>query len=316
MDTKQLKHRHVFEVMLLIIILGMTTLFAVMGAHRLVVLNLFYVPVILSGYFLGRTSAGVLAVFAAISVTIGMTLAPSSFAAYDNPALIGLALTVWAAVLGLSAILVGTLCDERAATVRELHGAYVGVVEVLSKYLQGADPRVKARSVRIAELGQEVARALKLSPKHVDDVRVAALLHDLGNLEITTQTISKAVDSLETGATKHTFLGTDLVHSLASVLEGALPLLVNQDDAVRDYITSEDSALCGDVPLGAKIIATVRAYNHLTTDAGGNPIDSPQNAIRKLREDASGGYDAIVINTLEQVLRKLKPDPVLEPAYS
>ena len=115
---------------------------------------------------------------------------------------------------------------------------------------------------------------------------------------------------------KHTFLGTDLVHSLASVLEGALPLLVNQDDAVRDYITSEDSALCGDVPLGAKIIATVRAYNHLTTDAGGNPIDSPQNAIRKLREDASGGYDAIVINTLEQVLRKLKPAPVLEPAYS
>ena len=42
----------------------------------------------------------------------------------------------------MTALLVGSLSDERKAKVRELHEAYVGVVEVLSKYLQSANPRI------------------------------------------------------------------------------------------------------------------------------------------------------------------------------
>lgn len=251
MDGKLTKDKRVFEIMLILLILGTAVLFTQMGSHKMVVLNLFYVPIILGGYFIGRMSAGVLAVLCVLSVTIATTLTPSGFAAFDTPLMVGLALTVWGAVLGLTAILVGTLCDERAATVRELHRAYVGVVEVLSKYLQGGNPRVKARSVRIAELSQMVAEELGLSQKRVDDVRVAALLHELGNVEITTQIISKAFDTLEAGLPRHTFLGTELVHSLGSVLEGALPLLANQDDAVRDYLTSEDPSKPGEMPIGA-----------------------------------------------------------------
>ena len=61
---------------------------------------------------------------------------PTEFAAYVSPMVIYLILGVWGAVLGLSAILVGTLCDERAARINELHEAYVGVAEVLSRYMQ------------------------------------------------------------------------------------------------------------------------------------------------------------------------------------
>lgn len=298
MDGKLTKNQRVFEIMLIIVILGMTTLFAQMGAYRAIVLHLFFLPIILSGYFLGRTSAGVLALFCALCVTIAAILVPTALAAFNTAVMVGLALTVWGAVLGLTALLAGTLCDERATSLHELHKAYVGVVEVLSRYLQGGNPHTKARSVRVAELSQLVAEELGLPRKQIDDIRVAALLHDLGNVEITTQVISRAFSSLEAQHARHTFTGTELVHSLGSVLEGALPLLAGQDDAVRDCLG--DAGGIGETPLGAQIIRVARAYDDARAHLAGAGADVHARVMQQLRGSAVLGHDRRVLEALDR----------------
>jgi response regulator RpfG family c-di-GMP phosphodiesterase len=186
--------------------------------------------------------------------------------------------------------------------VRELHGAYVGVVEVLAQYLQGGNPRVKTRSARVAELSQLVAEALGLSQKQVDDVRVAALLHELGNLEVTTQVVSRAFDRLDAGAARHTFLGTELVQSLSSVLESALPLLADQDDAVRECL-GEHSAGPADSPRGARIIRLVRAFDDLLS-AGVGPLAQRQAAaLARLRAELRDEADDEPLAALERVVQ-------------
>lgn len=298
----------IFEVMLIIVAIGMAFLLSTMGTHKMVVLNLFYLPIVLAGYYLGRTNAGILALFSVLAATIAITLDASGFAMYSSPLSVGLALTMWGACLGLTAILLGTLCDERARTVGELHAAYVGVVEVLSKYLQSANPNVKARATRIAEMSQDVAVQMKLSQRETDDVRVAALLYDLGNVEITTRLLTKAVDTLESkqeSSSGHTFSGMDLVHSLGSVLSGALPLLVNQDAAAREFLQAGDDLGSGhDMPLGARIICAVRAYDGFTFGLMGDRPVAPLQALEELRNDIAAGHDGAVLNALEQVLRK------------
>jgi HD-GYP domain-containing protein (c-di-GMP phosphodiesterase class II) len=319
MSAKLSKDRGVFEIMLIIVTLGMTYLLYQMGGHKMVALNLFFLPIVLSGYYLGRTSAGVLALFCTLSVTIASTLDSTGFAAYTNPVTVGLALTVWAAVLGLTAILVGTLCDERAAKVDELHEAYVGVVEVLSKYLQSGHPKIKAKSVRIAEMCQMVAEEMRLSRKQIDDIRVGALLHDLGNVEITTKLISKAVDTLEADPTrsdKHTFLGMDLVHSLGSVLHGAVPLLMSQDDPARAGLAMEDEVECGEIPLGARIIRAVRGYDALTVGDSGEPKSSSARALLELRKGAPGEFDEEVLNAVERMVKKSSTPSASEPSFA
>jgi len=307
MKGQSARDRIILEVMLVLVTIGMTYLLYRMGGYKMVVLNLFYLPIVLSGYYLGRTNAGILALLCVLAVTIATTLDSTGFAAYNSPIMVGLALTVWAGALGLTAILVGTLCDERAKTVEELHAAYVGVVEVLSRYLQSADPKVKARSTRIAELSQALAADMKLSRKDIDDVRVGSLLYDLGNVEITTQLFSKAVDTLEANpgkANTHTFSGTDLVHSLGLVLSGALPLLLSQDDAVHGCLVTEESVSSSGLPLGAKIIRTVRAYDALIAgDSDGAPT-TPQDAVQELRKDRSSGCDPDVLDAIERHIRR------------
>ncbi len=308
MSTHARNDKRIFEIMSIVLALGMTALFYKMGGQRMVALNLFFLPVVLAGYFLGRASAGALALFCALVVTIATTLGSTGFEAYEFPVMVGLALTVWASVLGLTAILVGTLCDERARTANELHKAYVGVVDVLAKYLQSANPEAEARTIRIAELSQEVAREMKLPRKQIDDIRVAALLRDLESVEVTTQLINKAVDTLEADASiqrKSTFLGTDLVHSLSSVLEGALPLLVNQEDGVRDCLPEHGAFRADHLPLGTKIITTVRAYCSLASGAKDAPSDEPQNVLRELRNEVAPGHEE-VIAALGRVIREAR----------
>lgn len=319
MNAVSTKDRRILEVMLILVTVGMTYLLLRMGGYKMVVLNLFYLPIVLSGYFLGRTSAGTLALFSVLAVTVTTTLDSTGFAAYSTPITMGLALTVWAAALGLTALLVGTLCDERAKTVEELHAAYVGVVEVLSRYLQSANPKIKARSTRVAELSQAVAEEMKLSRKEVNDVLVGALLYDLGNVEITTHVLAKAVDTLEANSAKtssYTFSGTDLVRSLGLVLSGAMPLLMSQDDAARECLATEDDGNSSDIPLGAKIIRAVRAYDSLTEDAPAGARVAAQSAIQELRKDISGGHDPEVLDAIERHIRRAARLHVAEPAYA
>ena len=319
MNIVRSRDRRFFEIILIVVVIAMAALAGQLGGHRLVVLNLFYLPIILSGYFLGRSAGCVLALLAALAISIVTALDPSSLSTHFTPLLGGLAIAIWAAVLGLAAILIGTLCDERATTVDELHEAYVGVVEVLTKYLQGGNPKSKARSTRVAELCQLVASEMRLSRKQIDDIRVGALLYDLGNVEITTKLISRAVDTLESSPPaddKHTFVGTDLVHSLGSIFHGAMPLLATQDQDLRACLSSEDDSQLTDLPLGAKIIHSVRAYDALAGGGPSEPKTTPSNALKELRNDPSGEHDEGVLKAIERVVHHSTQRSTPEPAFT
>ena len=305
--------------MLIIVALGMAYMLYQSHGHGMVVLNLFYLPIVLAAYYLGRTHAGVLALLCVLATTIVITIDSTGLTGYSKPTGIALALTIWGACLGLTSILVGTLCDERAKTVEELHVAYVGVVEVLSRYLQSANPSIKARATRIAELCQQIATRLNLPRREIDNLRVAALLYDLGNIEITTQLLTKAVDTVEAGpktGVRNTFSGMDLAQSLGSVLSGALPLLVTQDDAARQVLDDYSESGGADVPIGAKIICAARAFDAFTQGLVGDEALSPEEAVQEMRMDIAAGYDTNVLAALEHCAGQSQKTGRREPALA
>lgn len=316
MSLKTPKERRFFEIMLIVLVGATAVLGYRMGAHKVVILNLFYLPIVLSGYYLGRQMAGVLAVFSVLAMTVVTTLDSTGFAAHTSPTMVGLVLTVWAGALGLTAILVGTLCDERATTVQELHEAYVGVVEVVSKYLQGSDARAKTQSVRVAELSQQVAERMGLSPRQVDDIRVGVLLRDLGDVEVTTKLLGRALGVLEAKASerKFTFLGTELVRSLGTVLTDAAPLIISQEDTVQDCLAGGDDGKSAGIPLGSRIIRAVRAYDALASDESSD--SSPSKIMRRLRHDAVTRHDPEVLNALDSIVCRPASKPRREMAHT
>ena len=298
------REQWIFESFLVIVCLGLAALLYTVHGYWIVVLNLFFLPVALAGFYLGRYRAGVLALLCVLFASTVTVLRLPNIAASGSPLVAILAVAVWAAVLGLAALLIGTLSDERADQLRELHEAYVGVVEVLSQYLQSAHPRLKAESIHVAELSQEIAEALRLSLKEIDDIRIASLLYNVGNIEITTKVIRRAVDLLEDSRAHpaaRPLQGLDLMVSLGTVLSGAVPLLLCQGGQMGERATSMQS--WRDVPLGVQIIRAARAYVHLS---GGRTTPDNLNhleAVGVLRSSYIDGISPQVFDALQRVVQ-------------
>ncbi|MFQ5734313.1 MAG: hypothetical protein ACE5KM_20435 [Planctomycetaceae bacterium] len=295
------------EIFLVLVIVLLTFVMHKTAGYKLVVLNLFFLPIVLAGFTLGRYRAGILALLAVISASAVTTLSIGSVELMSSPIVTALSVLLWGAVLGLTAMIVGTLSDERAAKLVELHEAHVGVVDVLTRYLQTADPKLNARANRVARLSAKVAKQLKLSATEIDNIRVAALLQDLQNIEITARVIRKAVVDVEgepVDGQPHTFHGSELAESLGGVLTGAFPLLSLAGEPGLD---ATHTPLDGASPLpllAARILQTVRTYDMLKYGHPSGESRSPKDVIDEMRSDLVAQFDRIILQAMERVLLK------------
>ncbi len=304
MERLQNKEKLFLEILLMLVCLGLASLLLVIEGYKMVILNLFFLPIALEALFLGRYRAGLMVLFSVLAISAVLTLQLGAFAVAVSPLVIILAVTVWGAALALTAMLIGSLSDDRLTKIQELHEAYVGVVEVLSQYLQSAHPRLQAQAVRIAELSQEMAEAMELTPREMDDIRVAALLYDVGNIEITTRVIRRAAHMFEEDAGPagpHTFRGMDLMLSLSAVLRGAIPLLLNQDREKTLSQVGTKAPELAQCPVGAKIIRLARAYCEAARPVPGKPRSSRAQILQQLRADTAARHDPDLLSVLEKV---------------
>lgn len=312
MLTRSRRREIKLEVTLFVLCAALTVLLYCVEGFKMVVLNLFYLPVVLAAFYLGRHRAGVLALLCVLFASVVAVLDLEAYAAATSPLIIGLALTVWGAVMGLNAIFVGTLSDERSRTIAELHEAYVGVVEVLARYLKSADPALNDRSKRVAALSGRLARQMRLSEKEVDDIRIAALLQDVQNVEITAQVIHRAVGDLKANQGEvHTFQGSDLVHSLGSVLTGALPLIMHETVELSGALESGEEPRPREIPFGAMILRTASQFDELV-HAAPNPLP-PEEALARLQDDLDSEHHPAVLHALKQVVLAGESDDREDP---
>ena len=299
MHRKKQQNQIGLELVLIFVCLALCFILHKVGCYRMVVLDLFYLPVVLAAFFLGRYHAGVLAVLAVVCAAVVMAVDLDTHAAFTSPLAIGLALSTWASAMGIISIFVGTVSDERNAKIEELHDAYLGVVEVLARYLNSADPRLGDRATKVAEISQKVASQLRLSDKEIDDIRVAALLQDIDNMEVTARVIRKAVGDVvqfnRSNRLETTFNGSDLVQSLGSVLTGALPMLVKSDDAFA-LDDADESGVGFGSGLGGHIIRTVKSCVTLLSQDHGmtEPAGSDQRLGSRYGARSSPGSHACI----------------------
>lgn len=199
-----------------------------MVPHKLIAMNVLFLPTVLAAYFLGARSGGLVALFSFLIMAIYAILSPAQFVLMASPLLLAFDLVIWGAFLGLTGLVVGSLCDRNHQQMRELRTAYVGVLEILTKFLESADHYTKSHSVRVAESSVAVAREMGLSDEEIENVRVGALLHDIGKTDsVELVKRASALDQSELRQVAgHTITGAALVRSVGSILEEAVPVIL------------------------------------------------------------------------------------------
>jgi len=183
-------------------------------------------------------------------------------------------------------------------------------IEIVREALKQLAHVAEARETGYATHGEEVAtyaeiiaRRIGLDEAAVEDLRYAALIHDIGKFIVPAQILNRPT-TLETNEYR-------VVASHASVgarIVSAIPgqhLLV---DWVRHHHERIDGSgypdqLRGDaIPLGARIIAIADVYVILTAELPFSPAKSPAEALREMQE-ASNLYDKRLVDALAAHVR-------------
>ena len=109
------------ELALMVVVLAITGFLSVAPRFQTVVLNLYFLPVAVCGLYLGRYSAGVMSLLCVLSAAIAIVFHEELASSQLIEVLV---LSVWGGVLGLTALVIGTLSDDRRRELAALHESH------------------------------------------------------------------------------------------------------------------------------------------------------------------------------------------------
>jgi len=297
---------HNFERILVGIILVAAFVGTYVIEEKSVVLNFYYLPVLSAGYYLGRRMGILAAVFSILAVVISVLYLPQVF--FDRQGFFsGFArLFSWGGFLILASIVVGTLYEQKERRLRELKNAYIGILEILSKYLESTDRYTKGHSVRVSELAMEIAIAMELPRSEVENIRVAGLLHDIGKIEVSGEILRKAAElSSEEREliNEHTVKGAYLLSAVGSVLKEVVPIVVSHHNFFMKG-TEEPGKEPVKIPVGARIVAVADAFDAMTTDRPYRKGIQPWEALEEILKNAGKQFDPEVVKAFKDIMKE------------
>lgn len=189
----------------------------------------------------------------------------------------------------------------RTAALKEandsLHNAYADAVAVFARMIGMREGESAAHGERIAETAVLIAAYMGLDEQQQQDIRYAALLHDIGKLSLSDtilQTPHYAMtDEQRVEFQQHAVNGQAVLISLGP-LENAASIIRSHHEQV-DGSGYPDGLKGEEIPLGARILSVVNEYDDLLSGALHGRRKDARAAIQYLEAGAGKSYDRKVV---------------------
>ena len=213
-------------------------------------------------------------------------------------ALIALAAQImgfWAIPVFIGPLLLTQFAFRRYARIRQ---TYDQTVRSLSRVTEVAGYTETGHSTRVDELAMAVGLELGLSDTELEDLRYAALMHDLGQLSLDEPIPGGATLFISHEAQRAIAERGGQVIRQTGVLDRVAVIVERQADPYRHPHESVDSTL----PLASRIIRAVNDYDDTVGDA--RESSRRLEALERLRLSMAYDYDPRVVDTLARVVER------------
>jgi len=143
------------------------------------------------------------------------------------------------------------------------------LLELMVKAIEARDPYTSGHSQRVSEIAEALCRQLGLGAKQVEQIRTAALLHDVGKIHEEYAPLLRKQGKLDTTEKAlmqtHSIRSAELVATI-SAFRGAITESVRHHHENFDG-TGYPERLAGEViPIGARVIMIADTVDAMTTD--------------------------------------------------
>jgi HD-GYP domain-containing protein (c-di-GMP phosphodiesterase class II) len=194
---------------------------------------------------------------------------------------------------------------------RTLQHAYVEFVGSLASALDARDPYTAGHSRRVSEYSLAIGRQLNLDADQLDELRIGALLHDIGKIGIPDKILQKA------GALTNEEFGLLRQHPTIGrrILEGVkgfhpyLPVveLHHENWNGRGYPLGLERTA---TPLQARIVKIADAYDAMTSDRPYRPGMTDAEAVDRLKAASGTEFDPDIVKAFIDTGVRAQRQPV------
>jgi HD-GYP domain-containing protein (c-di-GMP phosphodiesterase class II) len=173
---------------------------------------------------------------------------------------------------------------------------------VLAETIEKKDPYTGGHIQRVVGYSQLLGRQLGLDRQTMEDLRLAATLHDIGKNVVPDRILGKPakLDPAEAETMKrHTIDGAEIVSPLANprVLSGVRSHHERLDG--RGY---PDGLADGDIPLEPRIIAVADTFDAMTTNRPYQSAMEQDYALERIRSLAGTKFDPRIVSAIESAI--------------
>jgi putative two-component system response regulator len=195
------------------------------------------------------------------------------------------------------------IADERSAETRRL---FYSMTQVFVHLLDLKTPFNEGHSLRVAEQSRYVARELRMTDDGVRKVYLAALLHDVGTILVEDMLLNKQ-GSLTADELRH-------IQERSALADEVLRPILDDEEVLKSIRHNRErydgsgypGGLRGNlIPLGARVIAVVEAFDAITAGRPYRLPRSPEDAIHELMRCAQTQFDPQVVTVFADLYDRI-----------
>ena len=190
---------------------------------------------------------------------------------------------------------------------------YFDTIRTLSNALDAKDEYTNGHSHRVAEYSVMIAEKMQFTPKDIETIKTAALLHDIGKIGIKDNVLNKPgkLDFKELyEVQQHPEIGANILKDVAALEK--VSSIIRYHHERYDGLGYPDSVSGADLPIESAIIAVADAYDAMTSDRSYRKAMSHEAAIEIIKSGSGSQFHPNVV----KVFIDLEESHVLEVEYA
>ena len=183
--------------------------------------------------------------------------------------------------------------------------ATLEALNALAASIDAKDPYTSGHSQSVAKLAEDLADMLQLSPAHKNQLRLAAILHDVGKIGVVDKVLLKEgkLDEDEKLIMRmHPILGARILQPIKAFRQ-ILNVVLHHHEWY-DGSGYPDGLAGQNIPLHARIVSVCDAYHAMTSTRPYRQRRTPDFALAQLEAGKGSQFDPILVDYFIQMMRK------------
>jgi putative nucleotidyltransferase with HDIG domain len=208
--------------------------------------------------------------------------------------------------------------SENKVLYDNLRRIYYDTIYAFAAAIDAKDAYTKGHSHRVSAYCAALAREMSWSVEDVEGIRIAGLLHDIGKIAVDKSIINKAsaLTSLECRElNSHPVVGYEILTKIKFPWKGIQMMTRSHHEKV-DGSGYPDGLKKADIPVGARIMALIDAFDAMTTDRPYRPRLTFSEVLEEVKDNFGRQFDPEVVRSFVSALRKEfagESDPAILP---